>query len=72
MRRSTPTQVMLASAMVEMFTKAGKKEYIGPFAGQVVGLIQDIKPASRILEEMVEQTVDILVRRLPEAVIAKA
>jgi len=67
-----PTQVMLASALVEMFTKAGKKEYIGPFAGQVVGLIQDIKPAARILEQMVEQTVDILLRRLPAAVIAKA
>ncbi|MBN1612824.1 MAG: nitronate monooxygenase [Deltaproteobacteria bacterium] len=67
-----PTQVMIASSLVEMFTKAGKKEYIGPFAGQVAGLIQDIKPAARILEEMVEQTVDILARKLPETVIAKA
>ena len=67
-----PTQVMIASAMVEMFTKAHKKEYIGPFAGQVSGLIKEIKPAARILEDMVAETVDILVRRLPEAVTAKA
>jgi nitronate monooxygenase len=67
-----PTQVLLASAMVAMFTKAGMKEYIGPFAGQVVGLIKEIKPAAQILEEMVAETVDILARRLPESVVVKA
>jgi len=67
-----PTQVMLASVMVAMFTKAGMKEYIGPFAGQVVGLIHEIKPAAKILEDMVAETVDILTRKLPESVVAKA
>jgi NAD(P)H-dependent flavin oxidoreductase YrpB (nitropropane dioxygenase family) len=64
-------QVLLASAMVEMFRKAEMKDYIGPFAGQVVGLIKEIKPAAAILEDMVEEAAEILTRRLPERVIAK-
>ena len=66
-----PAQVTLASALVEMFIQAGKDEYVGPFAGQVSGLIHDIKPAAQILEEMVEETVEILTRKLPENVILK-
>lgn len=66
-----PSQILVASAMVEMFTKARKKEYIGPFEGQISGLIRDIRPAARILEDMVAETVDVLIRRLPEAVTVK-
>lgn len=66
-----PTQVLLASALVEMFNRANKVEYIGPFAGQISGLITEIKPAAKVVEEMVEEAVDILTRRLPETVIAK-
>jgi NAD(P)H-dependent flavin oxidoreductase YrpB (nitropropane dioxygenase family) len=63
-----PTQVILASALVDMFNTAGIKEYVGPFAGQVVGLIHDIKPAAQIVEDMVEEAADILGRRLRETV----
>jgi len=66
-----PTQVMLASALVESLLRAGKQEYLGAFAGQISGLIKEIKPASQVLEEMVEEAVDILTRRLPSDVIAK-
>ena len=66
-----PAQVLLASAVVEMFNRAGKKEYLGPFAGQVVGLIKEIKPAAEVLDDMVEEAAEILTRRLPESVIAK-
>ncbi|MBU0736020.1 MAG: nitronate monooxygenase [Proteobacteria bacterium] len=66
-----PTQVLLASAIVEMFSKAGKKEYIGPFAGQVSGLITEIRPAAQIVQDMVEEAADILSRKLPENVIVK-
>ena len=58
--------------MIEMFTRAQKIEYVGPFAGQVSGLIKEIKPAAEILMDMVEQTVDIIARKLPESVTAKA
>ena len=66
-----PIQVMLASAMVEMFNQAHKEEYIGPFAGQVSGLIKEVRPAADILHDMVEEAADILSRRLPESVIVK-
>jgi NAD(P)H-dependent flavin oxidoreductase YrpB (nitropropane dioxygenase family) len=63
-----PTQVVLASAIVDMFNSAGNVDYVGPFAGQVSGLIDEIKPAGQIVEEMIEQAADILTRRLPETV----
>lgn len=66
-----PTQVLFASALADMFNQAKRKEYMGPFSGQVSGLIKEIKPAAQVLEEMVEETVDVLTRRLPESVVAK-
>jgi NAD(P)H-dependent flavin oxidoreductase YrpB (nitropropane dioxygenase family) len=63
-----PVQVVLASAIVDMFNRAGNVEYVGPFAGQVAGLIDEVKPAARIVEEMVEEAADILTRRLPASV----
>jgi NAD(P)H-dependent flavin oxidoreductase YrpB (nitropropane dioxygenase family) len=63
-----PSQVVLASAVVDMFNQAGKVEYVGPFAGQVSGLIQQIKPAAQIVEDMVEEAADILSRKLAETV----
>jgi len=61
-------QHIFASALAEMFNRAEKKEYMGPFSGQVAGLIKDIKPAADILKEMVEEAVDVLGRRIPESV----
>lgn len=66
-----PVQGLFASALAEMFNKAEKKEYMGPFSGQVSGLINEIKPAAEILEDMVEEAADVLSRRLPEEVIVK-
>jgi nitronate monooxygenase len=66
-----PIQVLFASAMAEMFNKAEMKDFMGPFSGQVAGLITEIKPAAQILVDMVEEAVDVLTRRLPESVIAK-
>jgi len=63
-----PTQVMIASAMNEMFTRAKMEEYVGQFAGQVSGLIDEIKPAAEILEDMVAEAADIIGRKLPESV----
>jgi len=63
-----PVQVLLASAIVDMFNLAGNVDYVGPFAGQVSGLIQEIPPAARVVEDMVEEAAEILTRRLPETV----
>ncbi|HYA93983.1 MAG TPA: nitronate monooxygenase [Thermodesulfobacteriota bacterium] len=66
-----PTQVLISSALLGSFVKGNKDEYVGGLAGQVSGLIKEIKPARQVLEEMVEEAVDILTRRLPENVKAK-
>jgi NAD(P)H-dependent flavin oxidoreductase YrpB (nitropropane dioxygenase family) len=66
-----PNQVLFASAIVEMFNKAEKKEYMGPFSGQVSGLITEIKPAAKIVEDMVEEAADILTRRFPAEITVK-
>ena len=63
-----PVQVVFASALVDMFNRAGQKEYVGPFAGQVSGMIHEVEPAARIVERMVEEAVEILTRKLPNSV----
>lgn len=66
-----PTQVLISSALLWGFVDANKTDYVGGLAGQVSGLIHEIKPARQVLEEMVEEAVDILTRKLPASVIAK-
>lgn len=66
-----PIQVMISSALLWSFVEAGKIDYVGGLAGQVSGLIHEIKPAGQVLEEMVEEAVDILTRKLPESVVAR-
>jgi NAD(P)H-dependent flavin oxidoreductase YrpB (nitropropane dioxygenase family) len=66
-----PTQVLISSALLASFVEGKKDDYVGGLAGQVSGLIKEIKPARQVLEEMVEEAVDILTRRLPESVVAK-
>lgn len=66
-----PMQVLISSALIAGFIEANKPDYVGGLAGQISGLIHEIKPAAQLLEELVEETVDILSRKLPETVIAK-
>ena len=40
-------------------------------AGQVSALIDEIKPAAQVLDEMVEQAAGIIVNQLPQNVIVK-
>jgi len=63
-----PMQVTLASGLVDMFLKGNQLDYVAPFSGQISGLIKEIQPARQVLEEMVEETVDILTRKMPESV----
>ena len=66
-----PTQVLISSGLLASFIKAEKNDYVGGLAGQISGLVKEIKPARQLLEEMVEDAVEILTRRLPETVLAK-
>ncbi len=66
-----PTQVFVASALLSGFIEANKNDYVGIFAGQVAGLIKEIKPARDVLEEMVDEAAEILARKLPRDVEVK-
>jgi nitronate monooxygenase len=66
-----PTQVILSSSLLWSFIEAKKVDYVGGLAGQISGIIHDIKPARQVLEEMVEEAVEILTHKLPATVIAK-
>lgn len=69
---SFPMQALLSSAVISSFHGASRGEFMSPFAGQISGMIHEIKPAAKVVEEMVEQAVDILTRRLPETVTVSA
>jgi hypothetical protein len=62
---------LLSSALLASFIEADKTAYVGGLAGQVSVLIDEIKPARQVLEEMVEETVEILAKKLPENVKVK-
>jgi len=66
-----PTQVLISSAMLASFIEANKTDFVGGLAGQVSGIIKEIKPAAQVLEAMVAEAVDILTRKLPENVTAR-
>jgi NAD(P)H-dependent flavin oxidoreductase YrpB (nitropropane dioxygenase family) len=66
-----PTQVLISSALLASFIEVNKTDFVGGLAGQVSGIIKEIKPAARVLEEMVEEAADILTRKLPESVFVK-
>ncbi|NOY68831.1 MAG: nitronate monooxygenase [Deltaproteobacteria bacterium] len=66
-----PMQVLISSALMAGFIETGKLDYVGGLAGQVSGLIKEIKPAGQLLEELVEETVEILSVTLPGSVIVK-
>jgi NAD(P)H-dependent flavin oxidoreductase YrpB (nitropropane dioxygenase family) len=63
-----PTQNLLASALLAAFIEGQKNDYVGGLAGQVSGLIHQIEPARKVLEDMVEEAADILTRQLSEKV----
>jgi len=63
-----PTQVVVSSALLAAFVEAGKDDYVGGLAGQISGIIHEIKPAREVLQEIVAETVEILARRLPASV----
>ncbi|HQJ07987.1 MAG TPA: nitronate monooxygenase [Deltaproteobacteria bacterium] len=66
-----PMQVLISSALMGSFIDAGREDYIGGFAGQISGIIHEIKPARKVVEDMIEEASDILMNRLPANVILK-
>ena len=63
-----PTQIIISSTLLTAFIESGKEAFVGGLAGQVSGIIHEVKPAAQVLEEMVAETIDILKNKLPETV----
>ncbi|MFW5989687.1 MAG: NAD(P)H-dependent flavin oxidoreductase, partial [Desulfosudaceae bacterium] len=63
-----PFQVLLASALLEGFVRTEQDDYVSGFAGQVSGLIHEIKPAAEVVSEMAAEAADILTRQMPRTV----
>ncbi|MDY6793903.1 MAG: nitronate monooxygenase [Actinomycetota bacterium] len=63
-----PLQILIASELLEGFIKANKEKYVGGFAGQISGIIKEIKPAGEVLQDMVDEAAEILTKKLPESV----
>jgi nitronate monooxygenase len=66
-----PTQVLVSSTLLASFIEAKKDDYVGGLAGQISGLIKEIKPARQVLKEIVEEAVNILTRRIPEDIVVR-
>jgi NAD(P)H-dependent flavin oxidoreductase YrpB (nitropropane dioxygenase family) len=56
----TPLQNVLVADLQEGVREAGKEEYVYAVAGQISGMIKDIKPAAQVVEEIVEETIHVL------------
>ena len=56
----TPLQNVLVADLQQGVRESEKEEYVYSVAGQISGMIKDIKPAAQVVEEIVEETVHVL------------
>ncbi len=63
-----PLQTLLINDLQARLIKAKKTEYLSGFAGQVSGLVKEVKPAQTVLNNMVEEAIKILAEKLPNEV----
>jgi NAD(P)H-dependent flavin oxidoreductase YrpB (nitropropane dioxygenase family) len=63
-------QGLLIQDLVYSVRKAGREDLLMNAAGQISGLLHEIRPAADILHDMVAGAADILARRLPATVTA--
>jgi nitronate monooxygenase len=64
-------QGVLVADVMHSAKQAGREDLLMNAAGQISGLITEIRSAGDVLEDMVAEAVEILDRRLPAAVTAK-
>ena len=58
----TPLQNVLVCDLQQGVREAEKEEYVYPVAGQISGMIKEVKPAAQVVEELVEDTIHVLER----------
>ena len=64
-------QGLLVADVMESAKQAGREDLLMNAAGQISGLLHEIRPAGEVLEGMVAEAAEILHRRLPAAVTAE-
>lgn len=60
-----PMQTLLVAELQASLHAAGKTEYLSGLAGQISGMIKEVRPAKDILDDMVGGAVQILAQKLP-------
>ncbi len=60
-----PMQSLLIRDLVEGLRQAGMTDYLSGLAGQVSGMITEVKSATEIMADIVNEAIDILENRLP-------
>ena len=58
----TPLQNVLVADLQQGVREGEKEEYVYPVAGQISGMIKEVKPAAQVVEELVEDTIHVLER----------
>jgi NAD(P)H-dependent flavin oxidoreductase YrpB (nitropropane dioxygenase family) len=60
-----PMQALLVRDLLEGLRQADMTDHLSGLAGQVSGMITEVKPAAEIVENIVNEAIDILENRLP-------
>lgn len=63
-----PLQLLVSSDLFQVMFETGHKEYLFTPAGQVCGLVKEMKSAKQVVEEMVDEAVRILEEDFPSRV----
>jgi nitronate monooxygenase len=58
----TPIQNVLVADLQQGVREAQKEDYVYPLAGQIAGMIKEVKPAAQVIEQVVEQATKVLER----------
>lgn len=56
----TPLQNVLVADLQQGVREAEKEDYVYAVAGQISGMIKEVKPAAQVVDEIVEETIHVL------------
>lgn len=65
-----PLQCMVNNKFLRSLKQANRQEYLTTFAGQVIGMVKEVRRAENIVFEMIDEAVRLLSDRLPALVIS--
>ena len=63
-----PLQLLVSSDLFQVILESGHREHLLTPAGQISGMIKEMKSARQVVKDMVDQAVRILEEDLPSRV----